>query len=68
MSADNEEYLKFKAINNQVARKMIPCKYDIANSIPINTAIPFPPLNLSHIGKICPKKIATENKLSRLGL
>lgn len=68
ISADKEEYLKPKAISNQVVKKMRPCKYDIANNIPINTAIPLPPLNLSHIGKICPKKIARENKVNRLEL
>ena len=68
ISADKEEYLKPKAIINQVIKKMKPCQYDIASNIPINTAIPFPPLNLSHIGKICPKKIAKENKVNRLEL
>ena len=53
---DKDEYLNIKAtviqdnINNKVKL------YDRANKIPKKVATPFPPLNFSHIGKICPRK------------
>ena len=53
---DKEEYLNIKAtviqdnINSNVKL------YDRANKIPKKVATPFPPLNFSHIGKICPRK------------
>ena len=36
--------------------KIIPSLIDKAKSIPRKTAIPFPPLNLSQTGNICPRK------------
>ena len=45
-----------KAVKTQVKHIRIPAGQYNAREIPINVATPFPPLNLSHIGKQCPKK------------
>ena len=56
MSAESDEVLLRKAIKTQVKHIRIPAGQYNAREIPINVATPFPPLNLSHIGKQCPKK------------
>ena len=56
MSEDKEEYLdKYKTIIQHMT-KINPNEIENAKSTPRYTAIPFPPLNLSHMGKICPRK------------
>ena len=53
---DKEEYLNIKATVIQVNINSNVKLYDRANKTPIKVATPFPPLNFSHIGKICPRK------------
>ena len=64
---DKDEYLNIKAtviqdnINNKVKL------YDKANKIPKKVATPFPPLNFSHIGKICPRKTSNADNCNNSG-
>ena len=53
---DKEEYLNIKATVIQVNINSNVKLYDRANKTPIKVATPFPPLNFSHIGKMCPRK------------
>ena len=50
-NADREEYFVKIAVITQVIKKNKPWIKEIEKLIPINTAIPFPPLNFNHIGK-----------------
>ena len=53
---DKEEYFEMYKITTQLITKMNPRFNEKAKRIPRYTAIPFPPLNLNQIGKICPRK------------
>ena len=53
---DKEEYLEANKIIIQVIIKIKPKFNEIAKSTPRYTAIPFPPLNFSQTGSICPRK------------
>ena len=53
---DNDEYLNIRDTVIQVKINSRLKESDKANKTPKYVATPFPPLNLSHIGKICPKK------------
>ena len=55
ISADKELILKIKNTKIQIVNKHKPIKISIDNMTPKEVAIPFPPLNLSQIGKQCPK-------------
>ena len=55
ISADKELILKIKNTNIQIVKIHKPIKKSIDNTTPKDVAIPFPPLNLSQIGKQCPK-------------
>ena len=50
--AASEEYLNIMKVINQHNKNVIAKKAEYFIKIPINTAIPLPPLNLSHTGKI----------------
>jgi len=56
ISAENDEILLKNAVSTQVRHIKIPAGQESAREIPIKVATPFPPLNLSHSGKQCPKK------------
>ena len=53
---DREEYLKIIAIIIHATPKIKPSVNEIPKIIPKYVATPFPPLNLSQMGKICPMK------------
>ena len=53
--ADKELILKIKNTKIQIVNRHKPIKKSIDNITPNEVAIPFPPLNLSQIGKQCPK-------------
>ena len=54
-NADTEDIFNTFAVTNQLAINTRN-KIGLINKItPIYVATPFPPLNFSHIGKICPK-------------
>ena len=55
ISADKELILKIKNTKIQIVNRHKPIKKSIDNITPKEVAIPFPPLNLSQIGKQCPK-------------
>ena len=55
ISADKELILKIKNTKIQIVNRNKPIKKSIDNITPKEVAIPFPPLNLSQIGKQCPK-------------
>ena len=50
-SDDKEEYFEIKNVRNQTTIKTNPIDKLIENNIPIYVATPFPPLNLSQMGK-----------------
>ena len=60
ISAENDEILLKNAVSTQVKHIKIPAGQESAREIPIKVATPFPPLNLSHSGKTCPKKAHKE--------
>ena len=51
ISADKELILKIKNTKIQIVNRQEPIKKSIDNITPKEVAIPFPPLNLSQIGK-----------------
>ena len=53
---DNEAYLKIIIVINHATPNIRPNKNEIPKIIPKYVATPFPPLNLSQMGKICPMK------------
>ena len=59
---DKEEYLNIRETTNQVKINKKLNWRDKANNIPRYVATPFPPLNLSHIGKRWPKKANRDDK------
>ena len=59
-NADREEYFVKNAVITQLIKKNKPWIKEIEKLIPINTAIPFPPLNFNHIGKTWPKNKAID--------
>ena len=59
-SDDKEEYFEIKKVRNQTPAKINPIDTLIENNIPTYVATPFPPLNLSQIGKTWPKNIHNE--------
>ena len=59
-NADREEYFVKIAVITQIIKKNKPWIKEIEKIIPINTAIPFPPLNFNHIGNTWPKNKAIE--------
>ena len=50
----SEDICLTTATNNQTRQQIIPIINDKASIAPRNVATPFPPLNLSHIGKQWP--------------
>ena len=64
---DNEEYLKTNATTIHVKINNKLNWIDNANKIPKYVATPFPPLNFSHTGKICPKNTTRQDKLINSG-
>ena len=66
-NADREEYFVKNAVITQVIKKNKPWIKEIEKLIPINTAIPFPPLNFNHIGKTCPKNKAIDTPGKKSG-
>ena len=59
---DKEEYLKIRETTNQEKINKKLNWSDKANNIPRYVATPFPPLNLSQIGKRCPKNANRDDK------
>lgn len=53
--AASEEYLNVKAIINQTAKTTTATGQQVTIKNPKLDATPLPPLNLSHIGKLCPR-------------
>ena len=54
-------FVRYK-IKIQQEIKITPKFIDKAKRIPRKIAIPFPPLNLSQTGNICPRKLKSEAK------
>ena len=52
----SDDILLIKATNNHITQQIIPIIEDMAIAIPKKVATPFPPLNLSQIGKQWPTK------------
>ena len=59
---DIEEYLNINSITIHVIINNKNNWIDNAPNTPKYVATPFPPLNFSHIGKICPKKTTRADK------
>ena len=59
---DKEEYLNIRETTNQEKINKKLNWSDKANNIPRYVATPFPPLNLSQIGKRCPKNANIDDK------
>ena len=54
---DTDEYLKIReTIIHEKIKRILSC-VDIAINVPRYVATPFPPLNFSHSGNKCPKKV-----------
>ena len=56
MSDDREENFDIKNVTAQLTTNIKPKIMFIEKSIPTYVATPLPPLNLSQMGKTCPKK------------
>ena len=52
----SDDILLINATNNHITHQIIPIIEDMAIAIPKKVATPFPPLNLSQIGKQWPTK------------
>ena len=55
--AEREEYLVIIAVNSHTSNTPADIKGLTTNMVPKPVATPFPPLNFSQIGKICPKTV-----------
>ncbi len=64
---DSDEYLNIKAVTNQTKMNRINNCVDRAPNIPKYVATPFPPLNFSHKGKICPKNTISAERFVNSG-
>jgi hypothetical protein len=56
INEEREEIFEMYKITIQLITKINPRFNEKAKRTPRYTAIPFPPLNLNQIGKICPRK------------
>ena len=55
VSAERDEYLNANAITSQIPRAITATGQQVTRIKPNVEATPFPPLNFSHTGKLCPK-------------
>ena len=57
---ESDEYFEIINVITQLMINTKPKTMFIENNIPTYVATPLPPLNLSHIGKTCPKNALSD--------